>query len=85
MQIEKVDVLLSQWKGRMALVLNAAWAPDAVDDEYKKFAASFESVYSFLPVQVQVRALCLSICYLLVGHQKRHCFACLIDTEVVRK
>ena len=69
MQVEKVDVLLSQWKGRIAVVLNADWAPDAVDDEYKKFAASFESVYSFLPVQVQVTTVCHSACLLAQNGQ----------------
>ena len=56
LQVEKVEALLSEWKGRVAIVLNADWAPDNVSSEFRKFAASFESVFSFLPVAIKVRS-----------------------------
>jgi len=55
-QVEKVEVLLSQWRGRAAVLLNAEWTPENVDSQYKAFVKSFESVYSFLPLAIQVSA-----------------------------
>ncbi|KAL0047175.1 hypothetical protein WJX82_008677 [Trebouxia sp. C0006] len=52
-QVEKVEVLLSQWRGRAAVLLNAEWTPENVDSQYKAFVKSFESVYSFLPLAIQ--------------------------------
>lgn len=58
-QIEKVEVLLTRWTGRAAILLNAEWAPDTVDSQHTAFARSFESVYSFLPLAIQVK-ICTS-------------------------
>ncbi|KAL0038912.1 hypothetical protein WJX77_001626 [Trebouxia sp. C0004] len=52
-QVEKVEVLLSQWRGRAAVLLNAEWTPENVDSQYTVFVKSFESVYSFLPLAIQ--------------------------------
>jgi len=65
-QVEKVEVLLSQWRGRAAVLLNAEWTPENVDSQYKAFVKSFESVYSFLPLAIQVSA-CTSQCICAYG------------------
>lgn len=54
MQIEKVEVLLSQWKGRAAILLNAEWDYSSIPNQHRAFANSFESVYSFLPLDIKV-------------------------------
>ena len=54
LQVEKVDVLLSQWQGRAIILLNAEWNVENVDPQFKAFVRSFESVYSFLPLAIQV-------------------------------
>ena len=63
MQVEKVQVLLSQWRGRAVILLNADWSAEDVDSQHKAFAKSFESVYSFMPLAIQVtetpRATCM--------------------------
>ena len=53
-QVEKVDVLLSQWRGRAVILLNAEWTVENVDPQFKAFVRSFDSVYSFLPLAIQV-------------------------------
>lgn len=55
LQVEKVDVLLSQWRGRAIILLNAEWTVDTVDPQFTAFVRSFESVYSFLPLAIQVK------------------------------
>lgn len=54
LQVEKVDVLLSRWRGRAVILLNAEWTVETVGPEFKAFVRSFESVYSFLPLAIQV-------------------------------
>lgn len=54
LQVEKVDVLLSQWRGRIAILLNAEWTVETVDSKYSAFVKSFDSIYSFLPLAIQV-------------------------------
>ena len=54
LQVEKVDVLLSQWRGRAIILLNAEWTIENVDPQFKAFVRSFDSVYSFLPLAIQV-------------------------------
>ena len=54
LQVEKVDVLLSQWRGRAVILLNAEWTVDTMDSKYRAFVRSFESIYSFLPLAIQV-------------------------------
>lgn len=66
-QIEKVEVLLSQWRGRAAVLLNAEWTSENVDSQYKAFVKSFESVYSFLPLAIQVSARMPSMSSALTG------------------
>lgn len=62
MQVEKVQVLLSQWRGRAVILLNAEWSAEDVDSQHKAFAKSFESVYSFLPLAIQVTDIPCVIC-----------------------
>lgn len=54
LQVEKVDVLLSQWRGRAVILLNAGWTIENVDPQFIAFVKSFNSVYSFLPLAIQV-------------------------------
>lgn len=49
-----MDVLLSQWRGRAIILLNAEWTVETVDPQFKAFVKSFDSVYSFLPLAIQV-------------------------------
>ena len=58
LQLEKVDVLLSQWRGRVAILLNAEWTPDTLPSGFKAFDRSFDVVYCFFPVNFQASHLC---------------------------
>ena len=55
-----MDVLLSQWRGRAIIVLNAEWTVETVDPQFTAFVKSFDSVYSFLPLAIQVSHATLS-------------------------
>lgn len=54
-----MDVLLSRWRGRAIILLNAEWTAETVEPQFKAFVRSFESVYSFLPLAIQVRCFVL--------------------------
>ena len=58
LQLEKVDVLLSQWRGRVAILLNAEWTPDTVPSGFKAFDRGFDVIYCFFPLSFQVSHWC---------------------------
>ncbi len=47
--------LLASWKGPGAVLLNADWwADDRIPEEYAAFVATFDAIYSFIPLAVKV-------------------------------
>ena len=56
-QAGSVDVLLSRWRSRVVVLVNAEWsAAGALTERAAVLAASFEVVYCFEPIAVRVRA-----------------------------
>ncbi|KAK9829786.1 hypothetical protein WJX72_007919 [[Myrmecia] bisecta] len=52
-QVGDVKRLLSGWRGRAVVVLNAEWPPELPSEEDTAFTATFEHVYSFMPLAIK--------------------------------
>jgi hypothetical protein len=54
-QVALVEQLLEEvWQGEVAVLLNSRWSASEVPADYKAVVESFEVVFSFLPVAIQV-------------------------------
>lgn len=61
-QVALVEQLVDEvWQGPSAITLNAEWASLPVPAQYKTVRDSFQVVYSFLPVAIQV-CVCVGAC-----------------------
>lgn len=63
-QVALVEQLVEEvWQGPAAITLNPEWSAVPVPVQYKSVRDSFQVVYSFLPVSIQVRvnAVCLLV------------------------
>lgn len=55
MQLGDIEELLKKWRGRVVILLNPAWAEGRdVPSKHAAFVKSFEVVYCFQPVAIQV-------------------------------
>lgn len=55
MQLDNTEELLRKWRGRSVVLLNPAWADGKnVPSKDATFVKSFEVVYCFQPIAIQV-------------------------------
>lgn len=55
MQLGEAEELLRKWRGRVVILLNPEWAEgQSVPSNHTAFVKSFEVVYCFQPVAIQV-------------------------------
>lgn len=74
MQLGEVEELLKKWRGRQVILLNPEWAEgQSVPSNHSAFMKSFEVVYCFQPIAIQVSSV-LSPTYLamLCSQNREH-------------
>ena len=58
-QVPDLAALLGRWRGKEAILVNAGWTDRAaVPGGSAAFVKSFETVYCFQPIALQVRRTC---------------------------
>lgn len=72
-QLDQVATLLEGWRGTGALALNPTWATEQVADAHRQLADSFDMVYCFMPLAIQVCFQCTGYlsCCVSVRHAAR--------------
>ena len=53
-QVADVQEMLYGWRGGLAVLLNAEWDAEATDAELASFVRSFDTIYCFGPLEIQV-------------------------------
>jgi Domain of unknown function (DUF1995) len=57
LQVSDLQEMLFGWRGTFVVTLNATWdTEDTTDADLASFVKSFEHVYSFGPLDIQVRS-----------------------------
>ena len=79
MQLGGAEELLRKWRGRVVILLNPGWSEgQSVPSSHTAFVKSFEVVYCFQPIAIQVSdvksAHCLSPLFSMLPPSKTMLF-----------
>lgn len=53
-QLADVQEMLFDWRGAVAVTLNASWQPEHTEGDLSAFLRAFEYIYCFQPLAIQV-------------------------------